>query len=162
MVAVIGIVAAIAIPMLGRARMSGNEAAAIGSLRAINSGEASFSATCASGFYAITLDDLVKPPAGGRDTFVSPDLATNGVLKSGYVLALAKSGEPGTDDQSPVSTCNGAASTPASAYFAKADPVVPGRTGLRYFASDMKGSLFQDTTAPIANPIPAGTSAVQQ
>ena len=39
-VAIIGIIAAIAIPGLLRARMSGNEASAIGSMRAISSGEA--------------------------------------------------------------------------------------------------------------------------
>ena len=38
-VAIIGIIAAIAVPGLLRARMSGNEAAAIGSLRAVNSAE---------------------------------------------------------------------------------------------------------------------------
>ena len=37
-VAIIGIIAAIAVPGLMRARMAGNEASAIGSLRAINSG----------------------------------------------------------------------------------------------------------------------------
>ena len=39
-VAIIGIIAAIAVPGLLRARMSGNESSAIGSLRAINSAEA--------------------------------------------------------------------------------------------------------------------------
>ena len=53
-VAIIGIIAAIAVPGLLRARMSGNEASAIGSLRAINSGQASFSSSCASGGYAVT------------------------------------------------------------------------------------------------------------
>ena len=43
-VAIIGIIAAIAIPGLLRARMAGNEASAIGSVRAVNSGEAAFSA----------------------------------------------------------------------------------------------------------------------
>src|ERR1700744_5671573 len=51
-VAIIGIIAAIAVPGLLRARMAGNEASAIGSLRAINSGQASFSSSCASGAYA--------------------------------------------------------------------------------------------------------------
>ena len=46
-VAIIGIIAAIAIPGLLRARMSGNEASAIGSLRAINSGQAAYSSSCA-------------------------------------------------------------------------------------------------------------------
>ena len=41
-VAIIGIIAAIAVPGLLRARQSGNEASAIGSVRAINSGETAF------------------------------------------------------------------------------------------------------------------------
>ena len=41
-VAIIGIIAAIAIPGLLRARMSGNEASAIGSMRAVGSAEASY------------------------------------------------------------------------------------------------------------------------
>ena len=49
-VAIIGIIAAIAIPGLLRARMSGNEASAIGSLRAVNSAESTFAASCGSGF----------------------------------------------------------------------------------------------------------------
>src|SRR5437660_12480709 len=54
-VAIIGIIAAIAVPGLLRARMSGNESSAIGSLRAINSAEASYSAAAGNGGYAITL-----------------------------------------------------------------------------------------------------------
>ena len=46
-VAIIGIIAAIAVPGLLRARMSGNEASAIGSLRAINSSQQAFSSSCA-------------------------------------------------------------------------------------------------------------------
>jgi len=42
-VAIIGIIAAIAVPGLLRARMSGNESSAIGSMRAINSAQAAFS-----------------------------------------------------------------------------------------------------------------------
>ena len=41
-VAIIGIIAAIAVPGLLRARMSGNESSAIGSMRAINSAEAAY------------------------------------------------------------------------------------------------------------------------
>src|SRR5262245_46433267 len=51
-VAIIGIIAAIAVPGMLRARMSGNEAAAVSSLRAINSGQAAFSASCGGGFFA--------------------------------------------------------------------------------------------------------------
>ena len=49
-VAIIGIIAAIAVPGLLRARMSGNEASAIGSMRSINSAQATYSASsCARG-----------------------------------------------------------------------------------------------------------------
>src|SRR3972149_6402298 len=48
-VAIIGIIAAIAIPGLLRARMSGNEASGVGSLRAINSGQAAYSSSRAAG-----------------------------------------------------------------------------------------------------------------
>ena len=47
-VAIIGIIAAIAVPGLLRARMSGNEASAIGSLRAINSSQSTYSSSCAA------------------------------------------------------------------------------------------------------------------
>src|SRR5258708_25762077 len=87
---IIGIIAASAVPGLLRARMSGNEASAIGSLRAINSGQASYSASCAAGGYAIDLADLVKAPAGSTQGFISPDLNVNGVTKSGYNVTLAK------------------------------------------------------------------------
>ena len=76
---IIGILAAIAIPGLLRARMSGNETSAIGSLRAINSGQATYAASCAAGGFATTLADLTLPPAGSTAAFISPDLdpATN-------------------------------------------------------------------------------------
>ena len=53
-VAIIGIIAAIAVPGLLRARMSGNESSAIGSLRAINSAQASYASSAATGGYAST------------------------------------------------------------------------------------------------------------
>ena len=160
-VAIIGIIAAIAVPGLLRARMSGNEASAIGSLRAVNSGQASYSSSCAAGGYAITLDDLVKPPTGSTQGFISPDLKSNGVTKSGYIVTLAKDGATGTKDiGTPSTTCNVSAGQPASSYFANADPVTPGGTGTRFFATDTRGTLWQDT-ATIANPIPAGKTPVQ-
>ena len=47
-VAVIGILAALAVPALMRAKMSGNEVSAIGSLKAINAAEAAYSSTAAA------------------------------------------------------------------------------------------------------------------
>ena len=73
-VAIIGIIAAIAVPGLLRARMSGNEASAIGSLRAINSAEVAYSSSAASGGYAILLGVLADGCGTGQG-FISPDLA---------------------------------------------------------------------------------------
>src|SRR5438477_549506 len=70
-VAIIGVIAAIAVPGLLRARMSGNEASAIGSLRAINSGESIYASSCGSNGYAQSLDDLALPPPGSNQGFIS-------------------------------------------------------------------------------------------
>ncbi len=51
-VAIIGIIAAIAVPGLLRARMSGNESSAIGSLRSINSAQSTYASSCANGGFA--------------------------------------------------------------------------------------------------------------
>jgi type IV pilus assembly protein PilA len=153
-VAIIGIIAAIAVPGLLRARMSGNEASAIGSLRAINSGQASYSSSCAAGGYAIDLADLVKAPTGSSQGFISPDLKSNGVTKSGYLVSIAKDGAAGVQDiGTSGATCNGSGANPSSSYFANADPLTPGGTGTRYFGTDTRGTIFFSTTATVANPI---------
>jgi type IV pilus assembly protein PilA len=61
-VAIIGIIAAIAVPGLLRARMSGNEASAIGSLCAINSAQSTYSSSCGRNGYARSLEVLAAPP----------------------------------------------------------------------------------------------------
>ncbi|MDE3155644.1 MAG: prepilin-type N-terminal cleavage/methylation domain-containing protein [Acidobacteriota bacterium] len=160
-VAIIGIIAAIAVPGLLRARMSGNEASAIGSLRAINSAESTYSASCASGGYAQALVDLAKAPAGSNQAFISPDLATDPSLKSGYSVSLTLETGAATVTTA-ANTCNTAANDAVASYWAGAVPITVGSTGTRSFATDTRGTLFQDNTgAAIANPIPAGTAIVQ-
>ena len=65
-VAIIGIIAAIAVPGLLRARMSGNEASAIGSLRTIDERAGDVRVGCGGGGYAEDLNDLGKAPDGRR------------------------------------------------------------------------------------------------
>jgi prepilin-type N-terminal cleavage/methylation domain-containing protein len=163
-VAIIGIIAAIAVPGLLRARMSGNEASGIGSLRAINSGEAAYSSSCASGGYAVTLADLVTPPTSGGQGFISPDLKSNGVTKSGYVITLAKDagGTPagGQAIGTTATSCNATAAW--SGYYGSAVPVSFNGTGTRSFATDSRGTIFYTATATApANPIPATGTPVQ-
>src|SRR5438128_9483957 len=121
-VAIIGIIAAIAIPGLLRARMSGNEASAIGSLRAINSGQAAFSSSCANGGYAVTLAQLFKPATVGGTGFISPDLSIDPSIKSGYTVTLADTTVGPAVVAAKATTCNAVADA-SSGYFATADPV---------------------------------------
>ena len=158
-VAIIGIIAAIAVPGLLRARMSGNEASAIGSLRAINSAEATFAASCGSGFYAPTLTRLGTPPSiGGGDGFIGTDLNTDPSVKSSYTVAM-NGGTPAAG--APIS-CNGqAAGTVVSTYFASAFPTAGG--GVRYFGTNQGGTIyFSGVPVPTAyTGAPAGTNPIQ-
>ena len=149
-VAIIGIIAAIAIPGLLRARMAGNEASGIGSLRAINSGQAAYSSSCGSGGYANSLVQLFTPATSGGQGFISPDLgASNTVVKSGYTVSLG-AGLSTTVVATNAETCNLAGASIGS-YFAKADPVTINGTGSRYFGTDERGTIFQDTAATLTN-----------
>src|SRR4051812_49260387 len=134
-VAIIGIVAAIATPELLRARAAGNEASAIASLRAIHSAQATYASTCARGGYAQSLVDLATPPPGGNAGFVSPDLAVNGVTKSGYVLNVA-AGTIATVVAAKANVCNAPVDDALASYFSEAHPTTIGTTGQRSFGMD--------------------------
>jgi len=159
-VAIIGIIAAIAVPGLLRARQSGNEASAIGSLRAINSAQSTYAASCGNGFYSPTLLNLGVAPAGGT-AFISPDLSTAAsVTKSGYTVTM---GSATGVSATAAASCNGlAAGAVVQGYNATATPVAGG--GTRAFGTNTTGTIFQavsqvalvmtDTTAPAgSNPL---------
>ena len=156
-VAIIGIIAAIAVPGLLRARQSGNEASAIGSTRAINSGETAFASSCGGG-YAQSNADLAKAPAGGAP-FISPDLEKADVAataKSGYVIDVNDNADAlNRDVIAAANTCNVAAAASRAMYHVVADPISRGQTGTRSFGSDHRGTIYYSNTASIANPIPA-------
>jgi type IV pilus assembly protein PilA len=161
-VAIIGIIAAIAVPGLLRARMSGNEASAIGSERAINSAESTYSASCAAGNYATDLADLALPPVNSTSAFVSPDLNVNGIAKSGYLVTLG----PGAvllPSTLKANTCNGSGADAVPTYFAEAHPVTQGSTGQRSFGTDQRGTLFGDNTGAVftAATVTASTTPLQ-
>jgi type IV pilus assembly protein PilA len=161
-VAIIGIIAAIAVPGLLRARMSGNEASAIGSLRAINSGESTYSASCGGNGYAQTLEDLSKLPTGSTAAFISPDLATTGVHKSGYVVTLAA--DPGASAivTLAAATCNLSTANALAGYYAHDEPITLGSTGQRSFATDVRGTIyFLNTGLQIPADTMAGASPLQ-
>jgi prepilin-type N-terminal cleavage/methylation domain-containing protein len=134
-VAIIGIIAAIAVPGLLRARMSGNEASAIGSIRTISSAQATFSSSCGGGGYAPTLAALNTPPTGSTVRFIPEDLGAG--AKSGYTFTIV---EDGDDVLAAANTCNGQG--PSSTQFvATGNPTTPGSTGVRRFGVDESGLM---------------------
>ena len=138
-VAIIGIIAAIAVPGLLRARISGNEASAIGSLRAVSSAQSTFAASCANGLYATSLAILGSGPSGGS-AFISPDLSSGAtVSKSGYSVSMTGTSATGT------TACNGSTAL-ASGYHAWADPLSTS-TGTRYFFTNTTGTIWQSTSS---------------
>ncbi len=152
-VAIIGIIAAIAVPGLLRARMAGNEASAIGSLRAINSSQQAYASSCANGFYAPLLTVLGQPPLSGGAPFISPDLSAAATVdKSGYTTTMAQGTDATNANATMPDTCSGdGADTTISTYYATSDPVTPGGTGSRYFWSNTLGTIYFDLTATIAD-----------
>ena len=163
-VAVIGIIAAIAVPGLLRARMAGNEAAAIGSLRAVNSSQNAYMSTCGNGFYAATLVILAEPAPTGAG-FISPDLGAGLIVqKSGYELTMAEGSESinATRDG-----CNpsGTAANLYSSYWASNQPINTG-SGSRWFWTNTLGTIYVDTAdsfdmEDVGNAAPAAGAPLQ-
>ena len=63
-VAIVGVLAAIAVPSMLRARVAGNEASAIASMRSVNSAQTSYSSSAARGGQAVLLATLGTACAG--------------------------------------------------------------------------------------------------
>ena len=163
-VAIIGIIAAIAIPGLLRARMSGNEASAIGSVRTISSANATFAGSCGGGGYATTLPGLSTPPTGSTIAFIQPDLAkADTVAKSGFLVTMAAHGTAGALVMAKDATCNNVADS-LTGYHVQNVPQTVGTTGTRSFGSDHTGTLYQNSVGgAIPNPIvAAGTVTMLQ
>jgi type IV pilus assembly protein PilA len=162
-VAIIGIIAAIAVPGLLRARQSGNEASAIGSLRAVNSAQSTFAASCGSGFYSPTLTNLGTAPVGATAPFISADLGSaNTVNKSGYSVTMASS--TGVAAQAPAS-CNGlAAGAVVQGYNGTATAM--GGGGSRDFGTNTSATIFWAAATGAAMAMtdtapPAGAAPIQ-
>jgi prepilin-type N-terminal cleavage/methylation domain-containing protein len=136
-VAIIGIIAAIAVPGLLRARQSGNEASAIGTMRALNSAQATFAASCGLGGYGNSLTALSTAPTSGVP-FISPDIASG--AKSGYTHTMTGGA---TSVAAQAATCNNVAASKTT-YFAEAHPTTVGSTGQRSFATDQVGTIYQN------------------
>ena len=155
-VAIISIIAAIAVPGLLRARMTGNETSAIASLKVTTSSQVAYSASCGNGAYAATYVVLGTPPGGPGtgEGFISMDLGSVvAPQKSGYnfnLVAGAGSGAGPLD-------CRGTATI--TAYYASAVPMTVNTTGTRSFAVNAGNTIWQNTAnAAITEPFTASAT----
>jgi hypothetical protein len=129
-----GMLAAIAIPSLLRARVSANEAAALGDVRTVLSGQAAFSGSN-GGSYASPAclaapATCIKGYQG--EPFLGDDLASL-KDKSGYKRKF----HPGKAGKKPQSLMG---------YAYTAAPIEPGKSGTRSFCGDASGVVCADAT----------------
>jgi type IV pilus assembly protein PilA len=153
-VAIIGIIAAIAIPSLLRARVSANESATIGDIRTVISAQAAYQ-SANGGFYANSPVCLNVPTTAGcipsyptnAPTFLDSQIS-NLKAKSGYARSWQTAG---AITAATINTqITGPDSTAAFAYFGT--PVSVGQTGVRGFGGDHSGVLCVtlDGAPPVA------------
>lgn len=143
-VAIISIIAAIAVPGLLRARMTGNETSAIASLKVTTSSQVAYSASCGQGGYAANYGILGTPPPNTTEAFISQDLGdpnNQPPMKSGYnfLLAADQNSQAGPND------CNGTATI--TAWYSSGIPQTFGTTGTRSFAVNAGNTIWQNNTA---------------
>jgi type IV pilus assembly protein PilA len=140
-VAIIGIIAAIAIPSLLRARIAANEADAIGDSRTV----VSASVTYQSGNIGYEKDLSCMsspttcnwPPA--TTGFLDPAVGKTGtVTKQGYNRTYVTG-----------NSTQGLYNVGAVTYYYDLVPATPGGTGTRYFGTDQSGLICQSGSAPI-------------
>ncbi|HET9705868.1 MAG TPA: prepilin-type N-terminal cleavage/methylation domain-containing protein [Vicinamibacterales bacterium] len=144
-VAIVGIIAAIAIPGLLRARMSANESSAIATMRVVNSSQMGYAASCGNGFYASDLTILGDPPPTGSP-FISPEMSVAATItKSGYILDMAEGGEAISATRN---GCNplGTAAALFTSYYAVNQPTSPYGTGSRWFWTNSVGTIYFSVT----------------
>jgi type IV pilus assembly protein PilA len=142
-VAIIGIIAAIAIPSLLRARVSANEAATVGDIRSVISAEAAYHS--ATGGYYGTLTCLVAPTGTGCIPSYPPNGPT--FIDSLIASGSAKSGYARTMDET------AAVPLGLTCYVYHATPVNIGQTGVRGLAGDCSGRVC---FTPNGIPVPSG------
>jgi type IV pilus assembly protein PilA len=137
-VAIISIIAAIAVPGLLRARMTGNETSAIASLKVTTTSQVAYSAACGNGAYAADYIILGTPPVPGGEGFISSDLGTVAApLKSGYQFNMVA----GAGSAAGPNDCLGTATI--TAYYATGVPLTANTTGTRSFAVNAGNTIWQ-------------------
>jgi prepilin-type N-terminal cleavage/methylation domain-containing protein len=147
-IAIIGILMAVAFTEYRGMQAKGNEASALSSMRSIAIAQWQFALTCGNTKYAATLPSLGQPVPSTGHAFLSPDLSLpNSFEKSGYTFQMAA--KP-LDNTPPA--CNGA--PVADGYAATADPVKPGVSGSAYFGVNADRVLYTDPQQTFTGTLP--------
>lgn len=146
-VAIVGILASVSMALYRAARVRAGETTAVATLIAINQAQFAFSQACGNQRYAASLPALATPMPSTGQAFVSPDLGVDPVVKSGYQFTLA-----GTAVTDGGLTCTGG--TPVESYQMTADPVKPGVSGNRFFATNTDRVLYEDGERTFATDMP--------
>jgi type IV pilus assembly protein PilA len=136
--AIVGTLAAIAVAGYRHLRTSAGEAAAVSALSAINQAQFAFSQTCGDQRYSPTLAGLGVPAPTTGQAFISADMTSDPLIKSGYQFVMT-----GTEAADARPACNGLA--PVTTYRITADPTVPSFSGIRFFGTNTDRVLFADT-----------------
>jgi prepilin-type N-terminal cleavage/methylation domain-containing protein len=140
-VAVILIIAAIAIPNLLRSRMAANQASAVGTLRVLNTAEATYISTYSS--YSAALGYL-GPPDSGMNPVPTAAGLIDSVLSGGSAAATESSKSGYTFTYSPgVADASGR----VYSYSIIATPNSVGTTGNNFYYTDQVGVIRENTTA---------------
>ncbi|HUF47935.1 MAG TPA: prepilin-type N-terminal cleavage/methylation domain-containing protein [Vicinamibacterales bacterium] len=158
-VAIISIIAAIAVPGLLRARMTGNETSAIASLKVTTSSQVAYSASCGNGGYAQTYIILGTPVVANSEPFISADLGSVAApQKAGYNFTMGAGAGNAVGPNDCMPTPNPTNST----YYATGIPQTFGSTGTRSFAVNAGNTIWQVNvaTAP-AEPFGAPATPIQ-
>ena len=155
-VAIIGIIAAIAIPSLLRARVSANESATLGDTRTLVSAQAAYHAAN-GGFYG-PLTCLVAP---GQPNCIPSYPATGPIFLDSQLASLnAKSGYDRSFQPGPPTGLR--SNMPCYAYHAV--PVTRGLTGVRGFGADCSGLICctnDGTAIPSVNGVLTACNALR-
>ncbi len=133
-VAILGLIAAIAIPNLLRARLNAADRAICGELRTFSSGNESFRAAQNPNSYSATVNGLIT------STPAYLDATWAAAARHGFNMTYS------------------VAAAPSASYSMVAAPTIQGGTGLNTFCIDQTGVIVTSDTDGTAN-IPTGNAA---
>ena len=157
-VAIIGIIAAIAIPSLLRARVSANESAAIGDIRSVVSAQSAYQSANLGAYGALTCLSTPSSCIGmygvNAPTFLDSNVSNVNMTKGGYNRSF-----------SPGPATVGNTNTGAIDLFCySASPSVINQTGVRGFGGDSSGRICFDggglNLCTVAS-LPGGCNVIQ-